>query len=79
MADCLLRNGGFTKKQLLTLLGLGLLLTTVWAYAQTIKLKANVPFNFVVTEERLPGGEYTIRSEKTDPEHQFTIAGRWRK
>jgi hypothetical protein len=63
------------KKQLLTLVGLGLLLTTVSAYAQSIKLKANVPFNFVVTGGTVPGGEYTIRSEKTDPEHEFTIAG----
>ena len=61
------------KKQLLTFLGLGLLLATVSAYAQSIKLKANVPFNFVVTGEALPGGEYTIRSEKADPEHELSI------
>jgi hypothetical protein len=28
-----------------------------------------------VTGGTVPGGEYTIRSEKTDPEHKFTIAG----
>jgi hypothetical protein len=64
------------KKQLLTFLGLGLLLATASAYAQSIRLKANVPFNFVVTGGTLLGGEYTIRSEKTDPEHELSINAR---
>ena len=50
------------KKQLLALLGLGLLLATVSAYAQTINVKANIPFNFVVDKSTLPAGEYTIQS-----------------
>ena len=62
------------KKQLLMFLGLGLLAATS-AFAQSIPLKANVPFNFVVSGRTLPGGEYTIRSETADPEHEFTIAG----
>jgi hypothetical protein len=50
------------KKQLVTLLGLGLLLATVTASAQTMRLKADVPFDFVVGGRTLPSGEYTIRS-----------------
>ena len=63
------------KKQLLTFVGLGLLLATASAYAQSIRLKANVPFNFVVTGGTLLAGEYTIRSEKTDHEHELSING----
>jgi len=64
------------KKQLFALLSLGLLLATTSAYAQTmayaVNLKVNVPFNFVVTGETLPGGEYTIRSEP-NIEHALSI------
>ncbi|HXY13173.1 MAG TPA: hypothetical protein VEI26_01590 [Terriglobales bacterium] len=66
------------KKQLFALLGLGLLLSAASAYAQTmayahtINLKVNVPFNFVVTAETLPSGEYTIRSEP-NVEHALSI------
>jgi hypothetical protein len=49
------------KKQLLTLLGLGLLFATASAYAQTM-LQANVPFNFIVAGKTLPAGEYTVHS-----------------
>jgi hypothetical protein len=50
------------KKQLFALLGLGLLLATVTASAQTIHLKADIPFDFFVGGRSLPTGEYTIRS-----------------
>jgi hypothetical protein len=53
------------KKQLFTLLGLGLLFATASAYAQTA-LQANVPFNFIVAGNTLPAGEYTIRSLDTN-------------
>lgn len=53
------------KKQLFALLGLGLLLATVSASAQTVMLKANVPFNFIVSGKTLPAGEYTIQSLST--------------
>lgn len=49
-------------KKLVTLLSLGLLLATASAYAQTIKVKANVPFSFAVAKSELPSGEYTIQS-----------------
>jgi len=49
------------KKQLFALLGLGLLLLGISAYAQTVNLKADVPFNFIVSGATLPAGEYTIQ------------------
>jgi len=61
------------KKQLFALL-LGLLLTTASAYAQTINVKADVPFKFVVAGRTLPKGEYTIRTlHGTD--HALSIIG----
>jgi hypothetical protein len=50
------------KRQLFVLLGVGLLLATAPAFAQTIRLKAEIPFNFMVGKTTLPSGEYTIRS-----------------
>ena len=50
------------KKQLLALVGLGLLLATASASAQTVPLKANIPFNFIVNKAELPAGEYTLQS-----------------
>ena len=49
------------KKQLLALVGLGLLLATASASAQTAPLKANIPFNFIVNKTTLPAGEYTLQ------------------
>jgi hypothetical protein len=50
------------KNQLFALIGLGLLLATASAYAQTGVVKANVPFNFIVNKAELPAGEYTINA-----------------
>ena len=51
------------KKQILTLVGvLGLLLTAGSAFAQTTKIKVDVPFNFVVNRTLMPAGTYTISS-----------------
>lgn len=50
------------KKHLLALFGLGLLLATASAYAQSIIVKANVPFDFVVNGKTLTAGEYRIGS-----------------
>jgi hypothetical protein len=49
------------KKQLFAVLGLGLLLSCVSASAQTVNMKVNVPFNFIVSGATLPSGEYTIQ------------------
>ncbi len=49
------------KNQLLALIGLGLLLATASAYAQTGVVKANVPFNFIVNKTEMPAGQYTVK------------------
>ncbi len=49
------------KNQLFALIGLGLLLATASAYAQTGLVKANVPFNFIVNKTDMPAGEYRIQ------------------
>jgi hypothetical protein len=54
-------RGGFMKKQMFALLGLGLLMATVSASAQTGVVKANVPFDFIVNHATLPAGEYSLR------------------
>lgn len=49
------------KRQIATLLGVfGLMLVTACANAQTLKVKANVPFDFVVDKTTMPAGAYTI-------------------
>jgi hypothetical protein len=47
------------KKQLFTLLSVGVMLASA-AYAQTVNVKVNIPFKFVVRDATLPSGEYTI-------------------
>jgi hypothetical protein len=54
------------KKQLFVLLGLGLLVG-MSAYAQTVNLKADVPFNFIIRGATLPAGEYTIQGLGNGP------------
>ncbi|MGC1452734.1 MAG: hypothetical protein WA830_22115 [Candidatus Sulfotelmatobacter sp.] len=49
------------KNFLLFAAALALVVTTV-ASAQTIKVKVNVPFNFVVNRSTLPAGEYLVQS-----------------
>jgi hypothetical protein len=41
-------------------LGLGLLLTVSAAQAQETRVKANIPFDFVVRNQVLPAGEYMV-------------------
>jgi hypothetical protein len=48
------------KKQL-NLLGLGLLLMSALAYADTVTLKVNIPFSFVVGKATMPAGEYSVQ------------------
>jgi hypothetical protein len=49
------------KKQALTFIGvLSLLLVAGSAFAQTQKIRADVPFNFVVNGTMLPAGQYTV-------------------
>jgi hypothetical protein len=49
------------KIQLLAFIGMGLLLATASAYAQTGVMKARVPFNFIVDQTDFPAGEYVIQ------------------
>ena len=50
------------KNQLFALIGLGLLLATASAYAQTGVVKANVPFNFIVEKTQIPAGHYMFHT-----------------
>lgn len=50
------------KKHLFSLVALGLLFVTASAHAQTVNLKANVPFDFIVNQQTMPKGEYTVKS-----------------
>ena len=48
------------KKRTL-LFGIGLLLMSALAYAQTGTMKANIPFSFIVGKTTLPAGEYSVQ------------------
>jgi len=49
------------KRQIVSMFGvLGLLLVAACANAQSVKVKANVPFDFVVDKATLPAGDYSI-------------------
>ena len=50
------------KNQLFALIGLGLLMATASAYAQTGVVKANIPFNFIVDKTQVPAGQYMIQN-----------------
>ncbi len=51
------------KRQIANLLGVfGLLLMAACASAQSVNVKANVPFDFVVGNATLPAGAYSIQS-----------------
>jgi hypothetical protein len=51
------------KKQALTLIGvLSLLLAAGSAFAQSVEVRANVPFDFVVNHTTLPAGRYAVTS-----------------
>jgi hypothetical protein len=50
------------KKQMFVLIGLALMLSSALVHAQTIAMKANVPFNFIVSGKALPAGEYTVQT-----------------
>ena len=49
------------KKRTL-LFGMGLLLISALAYADTITMKANIPFSFIVGKTTLPAGEYLVQA-----------------
>lgn len=49
------------KKLVILAMGLGLVLTAA-AYGQTIRLKMNVPFSFIVGRITFPAGQYEVQS-----------------
>lgn len=51
------------KKHALTLIGvLSLLMAAGSAYAQSIHVKGDIPFSFIVNKETLPAGQYEFKS-----------------
>jgi hypothetical protein len=59
-------KGDNMKRQIVSLLGVfGLLLVAACASAQSMKVTANVPFNFVVDKATLPAGAYSIDALST--------------
>ena len=62
------------KRNVLLLAAALALLVTTGASAQTINLKANVPFSFVVDRTTLPAGEYSVESI-ANSEGVLTIRG----
>lgn len=64
------------KKQVLTLVGvLSLLLAAGSALGQTIHVRADIPFSFVVKNQTLPAGQYEIQSLGTSGEKTLLIRG----
>jgi hypothetical protein len=62
------------KRQVLTLVGvLSLLLAAGSAYAQSIRVKADVPFDFIVDQTTLSSGQYTL--ETLSPDRVLLIRG----
>jgi hypothetical protein len=56
-------GGGFMNRLRFGFLGLGLLLAVSAAQAQDTRVKANIPFDFVVGNQLLPAGEYMLVTE----------------
>jgi hypothetical protein len=56
-------GGGSMNRLRSAFLGLGLLLAVSAAQAQETRVKANIPFDFVVQNQVLPAGEYLVTSE----------------
>lgn len=55
------------KKHALTLIGvLSLLLAAGSAFAQTIDVKGDIPFSFIVNKATLPSGQYELKSLTED-------------
>jgi hypothetical protein len=64
------------KRQIVSLLGVfGLLLVAACANAQSVNLKANVPFDFAVGKSTLMAGEYGIQSISTSDGRVLAIRG----
>jgi hypothetical protein len=67
------------KNQLFALIGLGLLLATASAYAQTGLVKASIPFSFIVEKTMLPPGNYSLHGLSAGNGRVMTIQSADRK
>ncbi len=64
------------KKQVITLVGvLSLLLLAGSALAQTVYIRGNIPFDFMVGKATLPSGAYEIRSLGDGPDRMLLLQG----
>jgi hypothetical protein len=64
------------KRQIVSLVGVfGLLLVAACASAQSVNVKANVPFDFMVGKSTLTAGEYSIQSISTGGSSVLAIRG----
>ena len=64
------------KKQVITLVGvLSLLLLAGSAFAQTVYIRGNIPFDFKVGKTTLPSGAYEIRSLGDGPDRMLLLRG----
>ena len=64
------------KRQIVSLVSvLGLLLVAACANAQSVNVKANVPFDFMVGKSTLSAGEYSIQSISTATGDVLAIRG----
>ena len=50
------------KRQIANLIGVFAMLLATGANAQTLQVKANVPFDFVVEKATMPAGDYSIEA-----------------
>jgi hypothetical protein len=71
-------GGGSMKVMRSAFLGLGLLLAVSAAQAQEPRVKANIPFDFVVGDRVMPAGEYQV-SEMGASGHAIAILSEDRK
>jgi hypothetical protein len=71
------REGGCMKKQLLSFLAvLGLLVVAGSAFAQSVKVRANIPFSFSLNKETLPAGQYEIHAVEASGNIALAISNR---
>jgi hypothetical protein len=64
------------KKQVITLVGvLSLLLVAGSAFAQTVYIRGDIPFDFMVGKTTLPSGAYEIRSLNDSPDRMLVLRG----
>ena len=63
------------KKQLLSVLVvLGLVVVAGSAFAQSVTVRANIPFSFSLNKETLPAGQYEIRALESAGSHALVIS-----